>query len=148
MRVKKTSGIESKKKVKSIKMIEEDANRISFTEILASTEEENMREALTDVLEKINKKGKELVSNRTVENLLEYKKMVKNFIEDAVNFGLKINARRGYGLSGRTKILRTVSTIDKRLIELTDIIMKQESKGIKLLEKVGQVEGLLLNIFI
>ncbi len=148
MRVKKTSGIESKKKVKSIKMIEEDANRISFTEILASTEEENMREALTDVLEKINKKGKELVSNRTVENLLEYKKMVKNFIEDAVNFGLKINARRGYGLSGRTKILRTVSTIDKRLIELTDIIMKQESKGIKLLEKVGQIEGLLLNIFI
>jgi len=148
MRVKKTSGIKSKKKVKSTKLLEEEANRISFTEILASTEEENMREALTDVLEKINKKGKELVNNRTVENLLEYKKMVKNFIEDAVDFGLKINARRGYGLSGRTKILRTVSTVDKRLVELTDIIMKQESKGIKLLEKVGQIEGLLINIFV
>jgi len=148
MKVKKTSGIKSKMKVKSSKKIEEDVNRISFTEILASTEEGNMREALTDVLEKINKKGKELVNNRTVENLLEYKKMVKNFIEDAVEFGLKINARRGYGLSGRTKILRTVSTIDNRLIELTDIIMKQESKGIKLLEKVGQIEGLLLNIFV
>ncbi|MDM8535027.1 YaaR family protein [Clostridiaceae bacterium HSG29] len=148
MRVKKTSGIKSKGKVKSKKIHDEDVNRISFTEILASTKEENMREALTDVLEKINEKGKELINNRTVDNLLEYKKMVKNFIEDAVDFGLKINARRGYGLSGRTKILRTVSTIDKRLVELTDIIMKQESKGIRLLEKVGQIEGLLVNIFV
>ena len=107
-----------------------------------------MRSVLTEVLEQINKKGKELVNSRTVENLLEYKKMVKDFIEDAVDFGLKVNARRGYGLSGRTKILRTVSTIDKRLIELTDIIINQEAKGVRLLEKVGQIEGLLINVFV
>jgi len=61
---------------------------------------------------------------------------------------LKVNARRGYGLGGRTKILRTVSTIDQRLVELTDIILKQEKKGVSLLKKVGQIEGLLVNIFV
>ena len=148
MKVKKSSKIGKVNKLKNKKIPIEDGNRISFTEILASTEDDKMREALSEVLEKINKKGKELINKRTVENLLEYKKMVKNFVEEAVDFGLKVNARRGYGLSGRTKILRTVSTIDKRLIELTDIILKQEVKGMRLLEKVGQIEGLLVNIFV
>ena len=148
MKVKKSNKIGKVNKLKNKKIPIEDTNKISFIEILASTEDDKMREALSEVLEKINKKGKELISKRTVENLLEYKKMVKNFVEEAVDFGLKVNARRGYGLSGRTKILRTVSTIDERLIELTDIILKQEAKGMRLLEKVGQIEGLLINIFV
>jgi uncharacterized protein YaaR (DUF327 family) len=148
MKIKKSSKTNGTDKIKFKKKLVDETNRISFIEILATTEEDQMRTVLTEVLEQINKKGKELVNSRTVENLLEYKKMVKDFIEDAVDFGLKVNARRGYGLSGRTKILRTVSTIDKRLIELTDIIINQEAKGVRLLEKVGQIEGLLINVFV
>ena len=142
---KRLSKIDSKKLKKNQEKV---IPRLSFTEILENTEEEKMRQALNDILEEINKKGRELIDKRTVENLLSYKKMVRDFVEDAVDFGLKINARRGYGLSGRTKILRTVSTIDQRLVELTDIIIKQESKGVSLLKKVGQIEGLLVNIFV
>lgn len=142
---KRLSKVNSKKMKKTQ---DKTIPRLSFTEILENTEEEKMRQALNEILEEINKKGRELINNRTVENLLSYKKMVRDFVEDAVDFGLKVNARRGYGLSGRTKILRTVSTIDQRLVELTDIIIKQEKKGVSLLKKVGQIEGLLVNIFV
>lgn len=148
MKIKKSNKTKKLGKIKGSKKTIEETERISFTEILKVAEEDKMREELGKVLEEINQKGKDLINNRTVENLLEYKKMVKNFVEDAVDFGLKINARRGFGLSGRTKILRTVSTIDKRLVELTDIIIKQESKGVSLLKKVGQIQGLLVNIFV
>ena len=142
---KRLSKVDSKKIKKTQEKV---VSRLSFTEILENTEEEKMRQALNEILEEINKKGRELIDKRTVENLLAYKKMVRDFVEDAVDFGLKVNARRGYGLSGRTKILRTVSTIDQRLVELTDIIIKQEKKGVSLLKKVGQIEGLLVNIFV
>jgi uncharacterized protein YaaR (DUF327 family) len=142
---KRLSKVDSKKVKKTQDKV---ISRLSFTEILENTEEEKMRQALNEILEEINKKGRELINKRTVENLLSYKKMVRDFVEDAVDFGLKVNARRGYGLSGRTKILRTVSTIDQRLVELTDIIIKQEKKGMSLLKKVGQIEGLLVNIFV
>jgi uncharacterized protein YaaR (DUF327 family) len=142
---KRLNKIDSKKAKKTQDKV---VSRLSFTEILENTEEEKMRQALNEILEEINKKGRELINKRTVENLLAYKKMVRDFVEDAVDFGLKVNARRGYGLSGRTKILRTVSTIDQRLVELTDIIIKQEQKGVSLLKKVGQIEGLLVNIFV
>src|SRR6056297_1635823 len=142
---KRVSKVDSKK---NKKIQDKAVPRLSFTEILENTEEDKMRQALNEILEEINKKGRELIDKRTVENLLAYKKMVRDFVEDAVDFGLKLNARRGYGLSGRTKILRTVSTIDQRLVELTDIIIKQEKKGVSLLKKVGQIEGLLVNIFV
>jgi len=142
---KRVSKVDSKK---NKKIQDKTVPRLSFTEILENTEEDKMRQALNEILEEINKKGRELIDKRTVENLLAYKKMVRDFVEDAVDFGLKVNARRGYGLSGRTKILRTVSTIDQRLVELTDIIIKQEKKGVSLLKKVGQIEGLLVNIFV
>jgi|GEM_PF-552754 len=142
---KRLSKVDSKKIKKTQDKV---IPRLSFTEILENTEEDKMRQALNGILEEINKKGRELIDKRTVENLLSYKKMVRDFVEDAVDFGLKVNARRGYGLGGRTKILRTVSTIDQRLVELTDIILKQEKKGVSLLKKVGQIEGLLVNIFV
>jgi len=148
MKIEKSRKISKTSAKKTQKKEDKVISRLSFTEILENTEEDKMRQAMNEILEEINKKGRELINKRTVENLLAYKKMVKDFIEDAVDFGLKVNARRGYGLSGRTKILRTVSTIDQRLIELTDIIIKQEKKGVGLLKKVGQIEGLLVNIFV
>jgi uncharacterized protein YaaR (DUF327 family) len=69
MRIKKSSKTNRTDKIKSKKKIEDDVNRISFIEILATTEEDQMRSVLTEVLEQINKKGKELVNSRTVENL-------------------------------------------------------------------------------
>lgn len=148
MKIDKNRKISKAESKKTKRIQSKAASRLSFTEILDNTEEEKMRQALNEILEEINKKGRELINNRTVANLLSYKKMVRDFVEDAVDFGLKVNARRGYGLSGRTKILRTVSTIDERLVELTDIIIKQEKKGVGLLKKVGQIEGLLVNIFV
>ncbi len=148
MKIEKSKRLDKVESKKTKKTQDKIVSRLSFTEILENTEEEKMRQALNEILEEINKKGRELIDKRTVENLLAYKKMVRDFVEDAVDFGLKLNARRGYGLSGRTKILRTVSTIDQRLVELTDIIIKQEKKGVSLLKKVGQIEGLLVNIFV
>lgn len=122
--------------------------RVSFTEILNVKEEDRQREALEEVLEIIKEKGKRLVENRTVEALFDYKKMVKDFVEDAVEYGLKISERRGFSRGGRSKIMRTVSSIDDRLLELTDIILKQETKQLNILKKVGEIEGLLINLFV
>lgn len=133
-----------KKKIKNA----ESKERLSFTEILNVAKEEKKKQELEKILEKINKKGQDLIDNRTVENLLSYKKMIKNFIEDAVDFGLTVNAKRGYGARGRTKILRTINEIDKELVKITDIIINQEKRGVSLLKKVGKMEGLLVDIFI
>lgn len=121
---------------------------VSFSQLLGDKQEEHDQEHLKQMLKEIEKKGKQLTENRTVEVMLEYKEMIKGFIEQAVNFGLKVEERRGLSRSGRSRMMKVVSMVDEKLVELTDLILDQEKPQIQLLEKIGQLQGLLVNLFV
>lgn len=139
-KVKKASATTSRK-VKSQEPI------MAFEEVMAITEDNNERSHLEDLLDAIKEQGRSLAENRDVGLMLAYKAMVKSFIEEAVNFGLKISERRGYGRAGRSKIMRMVSMVDEKLIDLTEQLLKEEQTSLKLLAKIGAIEGLLLNLY-
>lgn len=126
----------------------EEKPKISFTEILAFKDYDQQKEELQKALDEIDKKGQALVENRTVENLYVYKDLIKGFIEETVIKGLEIRERRGFSRTGRTKVMRTVAEVDAKLIELTNLIIKREHKEINVLKKVGEIQGLLVNILI
>jgi uncharacterized protein YaaR (DUF327 family) len=121
---------------------------IRFTEILAQKDYDHQKQALQEALDEIDRKGQALVENRTVENLYEYKDLIKSFIEEVVEDGYEIRERRGFSKGGRAKVLRTVSEIDTKLIELTNLILKREHKEIAVLKKVGEIKGLLVNLIL
>lgn len=143
MKVSKTGKISS---VKSVKKPQAVAG-VSFSEIMANSEDDNQRERFHELVQEIEDKGKKLSDSKTVEDLVEYKAMIKEFLLDAVQFGLKVEERRGFGRKGRSKVFRVVSNIDEKLIELTDLILKKESPQLKLLNKIGEIQGLLINVF-
>ena len=131
----------------SMKKVKKVDPAFGFDEILALTEEDNERQQLDEMLDDLRKKGRELSEKREIEVLVAYKEMVKSFIEEAVNFGLKVVERRGHGRAGRSKVMRMVSMIDEKMIALTEDMLVQEKSSIKLLSKIGEIEGLLLNIY-
>ncbi len=139
----RTQAVNGKQPIKKTKL-----SRVSFTEILSNLENdrERSKEMLDELLAHIEQKGKDLIEHRTVESLIEYRDMIKGFIQEAVNGGYEVHERRGISPSGRNRIMRTVKEVDKRLVELTNMILKQESKQIRVLEKVGQIQGLLVNL--
>ncbi len=147
MKVKKV-GRTSNNKVGSGKKVERP--KITFTEILSTLDDnrDRSKELLDELLKDIESKGKELIEHRTVETLVEYRNMIKGFVEEAVEEGYKIEERRGFSRSGRTRVMRTVKEVDKQLVNLTNMILGQEKKQIKLLEKIGQIQGLLVNLTI
>lgn len=120
--------------------------KISFTEILAQKDYDKQKEALQYALDEIDHKGQSLVENRTVENLYEYKDMIRGFIEETVHKGFEMREKRGFSRMGRAKVLRTVAEVDAKLVELTNLILKREHKEIGVLKKVGEIQGLLVNL--
>lgn len=138
----RTTGVAPKKDTPAI-------GRVTFMEILADeNDDERRRQLLQELLDEVDKKGRDLVENRTVESLFAYKNLVKSFIEEAVDFGLKISEKRGYGRAGRTKILRSVENVDEKLLQLTDLVLQKETKHINILGKVGEIKGLLVNLYL
>ncbi len=149
MKVEKSSKSSKSSSINKAAVIKTDEKpRISFTEILAVKDYDQQKQELQKALDEIDKKGQDLVENRTVENLYAYKDLIKGFIEETVMKGLEIKERRGFSRSGRTKVMRTVAEVDAKLLELTNLILKREHKEINVLKKVGEIQGLLVNIMI
>lgn len=150
MKVGKTSPIKKSGKAQSSAAAPKAASapKISFTEILALKDYDHQKAALQEALDEIDRMGQALVEDRTVENLYAYKALVRSFIEETVSKGLALRERRGFSRTGRSKIMRTVEEVDAKLVELTNLILKREHKELGVLKKVGEIQGLLINLLI
>ncbi len=120
---------------------------VSFSEVMGKKWESLVHEKMTRLMEDIEAQGKTLAESRTIEDLKKYKKLVREFLEEAVNNGLKLEQQRGFNRRGRTKIYKIVKQVDSKLIELTNAILDQEKKGLEVLRLVGEIKGLLINIY-
>jgi hypothetical protein len=149
MKINKSSKTnQSSKTAKGDQKGKVEAPRVSFSEILAITDYQAQKDALQTILDEIDIKGQQLIENRTVENLYTYKRMIKSFIDEVVQKGYEVDERRSFSRVGRAKVMRTVSEIDAKLVDLTNLIIKREHKEINVLKKVGEIKGLLINLMI
>ncbi|MFV2046276.1 YaaR family protein [Metabacillus sp. YM-086] len=120
---------------------------VSFTEVMANKRGNALYERFATLAKDIEDQGKVLSESRTVEDLKKYKKLVKTFLEEAVNNALQLENQRGFNRRGRTKIYKIVKEVDSKLIDLTNEVLNKQQKGLNILNMVGEVQGLLINIY-
>lgn len=120
---------------------------ISFGALMSQKKDDKTLEKLNNLLKDVRKEGKLLADKRTIDNLLRYKKKVKEFMNEAVDYGLKLDRRGGFRPGRRSRVLSIVSKVDEKLLEVTDAIVDEEKKGLNILKLVGEIEGLMVNIY-
>jgi uncharacterized protein len=121
---------------------------ISFTSVMDKKRADMTLENLTKKMQEIESQGDKLAESRTVENLRKYKKLVKNFLDDAIKNGLDLQEQRGFSFRGSSKIYKLVKEVDKKLVDLTNTVLDKEQEGINILEMVGEIKGMLVNIYV
>jgi uncharacterized protein YaaR (DUF327 family) len=119
-----------------------------FTDLLDDHSERNTKEQLEKMMLAIRKQGDQLVEAKNIEVLVQYKRMVKEFVSQAVDFAFEIQERKGLSRMGRSKVLKVVAQIDESLIAITDSFIAEERSRIKLLSKIGELQGLLMNLYV
>lgn len=120
---------------------------VSFTSVMDKRRTDVTYERLSKKMTEIEAQGGKLADTRSVENLRKYKKMVKDFLDDAIKNGLELKEQRGFNQRGSTKIYKLVKEVDKKLIDLTNQVLDKEKKGLDVLNLVGEIKGMLLNIY-
>ncbi|WP_289140205.1 YaaR family protein [uncultured Brevibacillus sp.] len=122
-------------------------DKVMFTELMNKGREQLDTERLHKKIQEIEEQGKILAESRTVGDLRKYKSMVKSFMEDAVKHGLALEERQGFNRRGRSRIYKIVTEVDKQLLDLTDGMLKKQEPGLRILERIGEIKGMLINIF-
>ncbi|PMC36625.1 DUF327 domain-containing protein [Bacillus sp. UMB0899] len=120
---------------------------VNFTEVMAKKREDALYDKFAKLAKEIEDQGKVLYESRTVEDLKKYKKLVKSFMEEAVNNALQLENQRGFNRRGRTKVYKIVKEVDSKLIDLTNEVLNKQQKGLNILNLVGEVQGLIINIY-
>ncbi|WP_209123162.1 YaaR family protein [Alkalihalobacillus sp. BA299] len=120
---------------------------VSFSEVMGKQRDEKAYERINQLMQKIDDQGKVLADTRTVDELRKYKALIKEFMEDAVELGLRLEEKRGFNRRGRTKVYKIVQEVDRKLLDLTNAVLDKQKKGLEILDMVGEIKGLLVNIY-
>jgi uncharacterized protein len=132
----------SQKEAKSIELT-------SFQQIMTEKQSSVTKQHISTLLEGITKQGERLTRSRSLKDLHEYKRLIKSFLQVVVKHGLSIEETTSFAYSSsRERKLKVIKEIDTKLLELSEEMVKQEDQNIRLLDNIGEIKGLLIDLYL
>jgi len=120
---------------------------IDFQKMVQTQAQKMQGYELEKLMESIQKQGDKVIRYRTIRELAKYKRLVKDFVKEAVDFGLGVSHSHSFNTTGSNRKLTLVKTIDDKLVDLTEAILADEERSIDLLGLIGEIKGLLINLY-
>lgn len=118
-----------------------------FGEMVVKQGSKMQTEQLTRLLGDISAAGDRVARSRNLRELARFKMLVKRFLQEAVDYGLEMKQSHTWNRFGEGRRLKIVETIDEHLVELAEDILNEEKESIELLAKIGEIKGLLINLY-
>lgn len=115
--------------------------------LLSSIEEQELKASLTLMMEDITQQGKKLGRHMDIRDMKLYRKMIKEFMNEIASHSHSFNRENFLDKKGRHRVYGMVKQIDATLDELAEELMKDEKDHITILSKIGEIRGLLLDLF-
>ena len=118
-----------------------------FGDVLVKQGTKMQTEQLTRLLGDISSAGDRVARSKNLRELARFKMLVKRFLQETVEYGMELKQSHSWNRFGEGRRLKIINTIDERLIELAQDILDEEKDTIDLLDKIGEIKGLLINLY-
>lgn len=120
----------------------------TFKFMLAShIEEAELQARLQSLMEEITMEGEKLAKRRDVKDMRHYRGLVKEFLNEVVTRSHSFSRENFLDRRGRHRVYGIIRLVDENLDQLAQELMKDEKDNLAILNKIGEIRGLLLDIF-
>lgn len=119
-----------------------------FDELVEKESKQIRDDRLNEMLLDLDNISQKLKQNLTLENLLLYKKKVRQFLQDTTSRMFKREKREYTDLTGRKRIYTLIEKINARLEEMTKEFIQDNSKSIDLLKMIDDIRGMLIDMYL
>lgn len=120
----------------------------TFKFMLAShIEEAELQTKLQSLMEEITMQGNKLAKRRDVKDMRHYRGLVKEFLNEVVTHSHSFSRENFLDRRGRHRVYGIIRLVDENLDQLAQELMKDEKDNLAILNKIGEIRGLLLDIF-
>ena len=119
----------------------------SFKFTLASAITDADLQAKVDaLLNDITAQGNRLAEHMDIRDMKKYRGLVKEFLNEVVYRSHKFSRENFLDRRGRHRVYGIIRLIDKNLDELASELVADEKDHISILDRIGEIKGLLLDI--
>lgn len=133
--------ISSKEDIKQL-----DKSKKMFSEKLKLFGDKNQEDRIQLLVGKIIEQGEKLSKKVDIRELKVYKKLVAEFLDEAVDNSHKFSKESFLDKRGRHRVFAVVKNINKELDELTKDILESEKNNIKIIGRLDDIRGMIMDI--
>jgi uncharacterized protein YaaR (DUF327 family) len=126
--------------------VTESDGSFRFT-LLSNIEEQELRASLSLMMEDITQQGNKLSRKMDIRDMKLYRKLIKNFMNEIVSHSHSFSRENFLDRKGRHRVYGMVKVVDEALDELAEELMRDEKDRLAILNKIGEIRGLLLDLF-
>ena len=115
--------------------------------LISHIEESGLQERLTAMMEEITRQGEKLSKHRDIRDMKRYRALIKDFMNEIVTRSHNFSRENFLDRKGRHRVYGIVRLVDKNLDELAQALLADEQDDIEILDKIGEIQGLILDLF-
>lgn len=109
--------------------------------------EDDLQARLTSMMEEITMQGDKLAKHRDIKDMRKYRTLIKGFMNEVVAHSHEFSRENFLDRRGRHRVYGIIRLVDETLDELAQELMKDEKDNLAILSKIGEIRGILLDIF-
>ena len=115
--------------------------------LTSAIDEVQLQERLNTLLDEITNQGERIAQHMDIRDMKKYRGLVKDFLNEVVNRSHKFSRENFLDRRGRHRVYGIIRLVDQNLDELAGELVKDEKDHLSILSKIGEIQGLLLDIF-
>lgn len=120
----------------------------TFKFMLASNiAEQDLQVRLTMMMEEIVRQGNKISKHTDIRDMKKYRGLIKTFFNEIITRSHEFSRENFLDRRGRHRVYGIIRLVDEALDELAQELLKDEKDHIAILGKIGEIRGLLLDIF-
>jgi len=142
----KVNNISEITQVPDTSQVEQGDGSFKFTLASAITDAE-LQQKIDSMLVDITAQGDRIARHMDIRDMRKYRELIREFMNEVVFRSHKFSRENFLDRKGRHRVYGIIKLIDANLDELAQELVKDEKDHITILNKIGEIRGLLLDIF-
>ncbi|MCL1925400.1 MAG: YaaR family protein [Defluviitaleaceae bacterium] len=109
---------------------------------------EGLKERLSKLIGDITAQSERINKHMSINDLKHYRTLISSFINEIVTNGHEFSRENFLDRRGRHRVYGIVRKINEDLDTLAEELLSSEKNALSILDKTGQIQGLLMDLLI
>ena len=132
--------------VQETRPVQQTSEEFKFM-LMSRIAEEDLQARLGALMDEITMQGERIAKKKDIKDMRHYRSLIKDFMNEIVSRSHAFSRENFLDRKGRHRVYGIIRLVDQTLDELAEELIKEQKDNLTILQKIGDIRGLILDIF-